>query len=238
MHINATLDLPNLQALVDKFETMYDRRGPDDCWEWTRALAWNGYGLFTVKHHQQVRAHRFSYVIYKGPLPASRGKPRSADYQVVRHKCHNPKCVNPKHLLAGTPKQNTADRLAAGRFRIAGESNRGAKLTEEQVKAIRLDTRHPLDIAAAYGLSRAAVTNIQTGKTWRTVKSPFAKRVVWLSGAEGSSNGRAKLTDADVLRIRKDDRPYPVIAAQYGIGRESVGNIKRRITWKHILGPE
>lgn len=238
MHINDTLALPNLQSLITKFETMFDRRGPDECWEWKRALAWNGYGLFTVAHHQQVRAHRFYYVIYKGPLPPSTSGPRTSGYQVIRHQCHNRLCVNPAHLLPGTLKQNTQDMLNAGRYHGIGEDNLGAKLTTRQVRAIRLDTRHPLDIAAEYGLSRGTVSNIQNGRTWKSVKSEFAKQPEWLSGAEGANNGRAKLTDADVLSIRRDPRPYPVIAAQYGIGRESVGNVKRRITWKHLLGPE
>lgn len=234
MHVNDTLSLPNLQAVIAKFETMYDRRAPNECWPWKRALAWNGYGLFTMYGRQQVRAHRFAYVVYKGPLPPSRSGPRTAGYIVVRHKCHNPVCVNPNHLLAGTPKQNTADRLEAARFRIQGEANRGAKLTTEQVKAIRLDTRHPIDIAAAYGVKRGTVQKIQSGKAWRCVKSPRAKPVKWLSGAEGAYNGRAKLTEADVLAIRKDPRKYPIIAAQYDVNRETVGNIKRRETWKHL----
>jgi len=124
--------------------------------------------------------------------------------------------------------------IEAGRFWGAGEENYGAKLNVEQVKAIRLDTRHPLDIAAAYGVKRSAVENIITGKTWKSVRSPFAQHPEWLSGAEGEDNGRAKLTEKDVLDIRKDPRRYPVIAAEYGVHRESIGYIKRRITWKHL----
>ncbi len=34
---------------------------------------------------------------------------------IVRHLCNNPLCVNPKHLAAGSAKENAADRTAAGR---------------------------------------------------------------------------------------------------------------------------
>ena len=38
MHVNDTLSLPNLQAVIAKFETMYDRRAPNECWPWKRAI--------------------------------------------------------------------------------------------------------------------------------------------------------------------------------------------------------
>lgn len=234
MRINDILDLPNLQAVIARFETMFDRTNPDECWIWQRARSHNGYGLFTLAHHKQVRAHRFAYVIYVGPIPEGRASDKSDAALVIRHRCHNPLCVNPKHLVPGTHKQNSQDKIDSGRFWGSGEDNYGAKLTEEQVKAIRLDTRHPLDIAAEYGVGRLAVYSVQKGKTWKRLKSPIAKQPRWLSGAAGEHNGRAKLTREDVLAIRADPRPYPVIAAQYGLNRESIGNIKRRITWTCI----
>lgn len=236
MHINDILSRPDLQAIIARFETMYRRGEPDECWEWQRALSHNGYGLFTLWHHQQVRAHRFSYVVYNGPIPEGRASNKSNAALVMRHRCHNPLCVNPKHLRPGTTAQNTKDAIEVGHFRVAGEDNQGAKLTIEQVKAIRLDTRHDVDVAIEYGLSRGSVRKIKNGQSWKSVRSPIVEQPKWLSGAEGEYNGRAKLTEVDVLSILQDPRPYPVIASEYGIHRESVGNIKRRITWTHLLG--
>lgn len=50
----------------------------------------------------------------------------------------------------------------------------------------------------------------------------------------GLNNGRAKLTEADVLAIRADTRSGPKIAKEYGLSRQSVQNIRHKITWSHI----
>ena len=47
----------------------------------------------------------------------------------------------------------------------------------------------------------------------------------------GESNGQSKLTREQVRAIYVDTRPYPVIAAEYGIHRTAVGLIRRRQMW-------
>lgn len=42
----------------------------------------------------------------------------------VLHKCNNPQCCNPKHLVLGTPSDNAKWRSACGRSRdVAGDKN-------------------------------------------------------------------------------------------------------------------
>ena len=51
----------------------------------------------------------------------------------------------------------------------------------------------------------------------------------------GEKHGSAKLTDADVLKIRSDKRSQRVIAATYGLrDHTTVGLIKRRLRWSHL----
>src|SRR6185436_13549829 len=55
---------------------------------------------------------------------------------VVRHKCNNSICCNPKHLLLGTYKDNSEDMVKAGNS-SKGVKNTKSKLNEQQVKEIR-----------------------------------------------------------------------------------------------------
>lgn len=58
--------------------------------------------------------------------------------KVVRHSCDNPRCVNPTHLLGGDHVENMRDKVARNR-QSKGTKHGMAKLTDEQVMAIRAD---------------------------------------------------------------------------------------------------
>ncbi len=66
------------------------------CWEWTGAKAPNGYGMFWFNKRYDI-AHRFSYKLFKGPIP---------DGLEMDHLCRNRGCINPDHLEAVTKSEN------------------------------------------------------------------------------------------------------------------------------------
>lgn len=74
-----------------------------------------------------------------------------------------------RNLRWDTRASNSADRVANGTH-IRGESNPGAKLTEDQVREIRSEIgrgRTQSSIALDFGISRATVGDIATQKAWR-----------------------------------------------------------------------
>lgn len=78
----------------------------DECWTWTGGRINGGYGCFSVDGETNVAAHRFSYQLHNGEIPAG---------LVVCHRCDNPPCVRPDHLFLGTQLDNVRDMFSKGR---------------------------------------------------------------------------------------------------------------------------
>ena len=76
------------------------------CWEF-RTMRKNGYGCdIQVRHNGTVyyiKPHRASIYFFKGEYPG-----------LVRHLCHNKRCINPIHLSGGSHRENSADQGSLG----------------------------------------------------------------------------------------------------------------------------
>ena len=72
-----------------------------DCWKWKGAFHVNGYcqaGSVGGRGTKSVYAHRVMYEVFFGPIPEG---------LQVDHLCQNKGCINPLHLEAVTPRENT-----------------------------------------------------------------------------------------------------------------------------------
>lgn len=129
---------------------------------------WFGYGQLTYRKDNKshtTRAHIVSYRIHHGPIPTGK---------CVLHSCDNPSCTNPKHLWAGTKKQNTKDMVKKGRWKgPKGSAHPFAKLTEAKVMEIkrRISTNNETNQALAmeFGVSDSMISAIRLGIYWKHV---------------------------------------------------------------------
>lgn len=105
---NSFYSVPSHADLRTRFEASYIPEPNSGCWLWVASLQSSGdkdgRGAICVDGKSRF-AHRVSYELHKGPIPASR---------YICHRCNNTLCVNPDHLYAGTQKDNVRDMIAAG----------------------------------------------------------------------------------------------------------------------------
>jgi len=162
------------KPIEERFWALVDKRGPDECWPWKGAIHDDKYpyGIFCVEAGLVARSNRFAYELVNGLLP---------DGLFALHKCDNPSCCNPAHLFAGTHQINMDDMVAKGRYNHdrnfpRGSSHGMAKLNEKIVSDIKEALRltgcksgMDLSLSIKHGVSKASISYIRLGKTWRHV---------------------------------------------------------------------
>src|SRR5690242_10599760 len=111
--MTALFDVTNRDKI--RFEKFFDQSCAG-CWEWQGSTHASGYGQISICGKPR-RAHRVSYLIYRGPIEPG---------LFVLHRCDNRKCVRPDHLFLGTSQDNVTDMEVKGRARKVcprGEKN-------------------------------------------------------------------------------------------------------------------
>jgi hypothetical protein len=140
-----------------------DLNNIDKCWTWNACKHKDGYGVLGSKEYHSTLAHRIAYELCNGPI---------GENLCVLHICDNGLklgCINPTHLRLGTQTENIQDMDNKGRRRVGhqtGETNKASKLTETDVRAIRIDKRRHKIIARDYGISKNHVKRLKQKKRW------------------------------------------------------------------------
>lgn len=144
------------------------------CIEWIGSFFPNGYGRFfapflntSTGTYRTTTAHRIAFWLAYGRLP----------HDLVRHTCDNKKCVNPKHLLDGSHRDNARDASERGLLPI-GVDRTNSKLTKEGVMLIRSNSGMTIDeLAKLLHVFPSTISKARSGKTWRHI-SPESTRTL------------------------------------------------------------
>lgn len=135
----------------------------DSCWEWTGSLSAGGYSQLQIDG-EKFYAHRISYRLFHGPIEPGR---------YVCHKCDNKKCINPMHLYAGLPEENTEDAMERGELKeYVADGNPAAKLTADEAKDAYervQDGESQASVARDLGVTKSCIWTVVHGKTWASV---------------------------------------------------------------------
>ena len=149
-----------LVPLQDRFSAKYEAVPFSGCWIWKGASLKAGYGVIKFKT-KMVLAHRLSYEMSKGSIPAG---------MQVCHRCDVPSCVNPNHLFVGTNSDNCVDKVLKGRDNsLKMERHLRSKLTQENVLHILNSPLRNADLARLYKIDRSVISKVRNGLAWRGI---------------------------------------------------------------------
>lgn len=143
--------------VVARFWAKVNVGRPGVCWPWQAATHDFGYGVFRPQPEVLVKAHRFAWAVVHGAL---------ADDEVLRHKCDNPPCVNPHHLIPGTQADNIADMHSRGRRKYRSRLT-AADIADARKQYAAGATQ--TSIAAHYGVAQSYISMLLSGHRGRAI---------------------------------------------------------------------
>lgn len=128
----------------------------EGCWEWQAARNPTGYGH--LNGQSGGYAHRYAWELANGrSIPPG---------MCILHRCDNPPCVRPDHLMLGTHRDNIRDAIAKGRMSHA-------KLTLPDIEAIGAlrGSASAIGLAGRYGVTRSTIYRV-----WRQAEADAAQK--------------------------------------------------------------
>ena len=171
------LNIPTTTDWHDRFWASVDVRGDDECWLWVGPAGGGGhpYGRLSIGN-KLYRANRIALFLSTGR--------DLEEGQFACHHCDNPPCCNPKHLFAGTQRENLLDASQKRRTHRwngtrRGERNSNARLSASDVSAIRslIGKVQGIELAARFGCSPTTISRIKTRPNYFAVEAACREKM-------------------------------------------------------------
>lgn len=223
------------QPFSERFWRNVDIRQKEECWPWVGHRNFGGYGTIVVRFitpdgyrvARSMIASRVSWELHYGEIPPG---------VHVLHKCDNPPCVNPHHLILGSHTENM--RQAANKGHL-GPTH--LLLTNEQVTKMREEYAASPSvsvgiIARRYAINHEHARQILMGRSYRLAGGPIGA----IKPQRGQIVRTAKLTEAmvlDILMFHKSGTHRKDIAKRFNVSPASVWAITTGKHWKHVPRP-
>ncbi len=174
------IQLPAISKNVARrFWSKIQKGSHDACWPYTGTLTTSRHGRFKIAG-VSYSPHRISWQLANGPIPVG---------LYICHRCDNPPCCNPRHLVAETARWNAMDAVRKGRMThpimtesrrraLCGESSATAVYTEIQILEMhRLHNQDGLSgyaIAKRLGKHKGHIYDILKWRYWGHLKAKAA----------------------------------------------------------------
>ena len=165
-----------MSTLESRFWSKVDKEsGPhisymdSPCWQWSGYRLQRGYGTIRCSDKKKLATH-VALILDGVDIPSE---------MIVCHHCDNPSCVRASHLFLGSHKDNAQDAIQKGRatkrgqrYAHKGENNGRAKLSWQQVRAIRkiksLDSRvSNVWLSRQFGVSHVLIGLVVRDYIWK-----------------------------------------------------------------------
>lgn len=188
------LEIPQILSDIKtkkKFISQINILEKNECWNWYGKIGTDKYGKFNIGKCCFV-AHRIAYYYFKN---------KWAGYLLVRHKCNNKLCCNPKHLELGTDQENSQDAAKDGLLSHKNLNHYKSKFSKEDVeKMIKLRKQQKTmnEISNIFKLGKygdTSIYNVLSGKV-KTLKK-------YLGDFDNSIYGKN-----GIIKCKNKDRQY------------------------------
>lgn len=208
---------------ADGFAARFVPEALSGCWLWWGDTS----GKEPYGQYGDKKAHRLSWELHRGSIP---------DKMDVCHHCDTPLCVNPDHLFVGTRQDNMQDCAKKGR-NSHGETRYNARLTADDVVAIRASVEPHHVIAPKFGVDYRTISQIRKRQTWAHVPGERSDDPIANLSHKGEDHPRALLNEENVRAIRARlaaGEKAASLAREFGVVRQMIGHIRHGRAWRHV----